>query len=135
MAFMIPPVYNTEQPVGNNESNNSSDVRLLQGMLVEMNRAVPGWAPATPLSVDGTYTPNLAAWIGAFQSHLRSIGAPVVVDHKIHPMPMTAGIDYSSRFRSGVGSTLFALNYNLRRSAKSAHQNLGGTLGIAEKEL
>ncbi len=135
MAIMIPPMYNTELPVGNSEPNNSSDVRLIQTLLLEIARVKPGWQPSSQLTADGLHSAALSEWIGAFQSHLRSRGAPLVVDHKIHPMPVKHLIDFSAKFRNGVGSTLFALNFNLREGAKQVHQNLGTNLGIAEQAL
>jgi hypothetical protein len=135
MAIMIPPIYNTDRPVGQSEANQSDDVRLVQTLLTEFAQATPGWAPSTRLAVDGVFSSNMADWIRAFQSKMRAIGAPVVVDGKIHPMLMDNKFDFRSKFRSGVGSTLFALNVNLRLKAKAAHQSLGTRLGLNEPVL
>lgn len=135
MAIMIPPIYNTDRPVGQNEPNQPDDVRLIQTMLNEFARVSTGWAPTTPLPTNGTFTNDLTIWIRAFQSKLRSIGSPVVVDGKIHPMPMDNKFDFRSKFRSGVGSTLFALNVNYRDKARPMHQSLGTRLGLNEPTL
>jgi hypothetical protein len=135
MAIMIPPIYNTNRPVGHNEANQSDDVRLIQTMLTEYARVVPAWVPSTPLAVDGIYSSNLTAWIRAFQTACRNVGSPVVVDGKIHPMPMDNKFDYRSKFRSGAGSTLFTLNVNLRHKARARHQSLGTQLGLSEPAL
>ena len=135
MAYMIPPMYNTEQPVGAPDPNRPDDVKLIQAMLNELAKVTPGWAPAGTLPVNGTFDPNMGAWISAFQSHLKRKGSPMVVDSRVHSMPIQAGLDIKSRFRSGVGSTLYALNFNLFRSAPDVHTGLGRRLGIRPREV
>ena len=135
MAVMIPPIYNTSRPVGQNEANQADDVRLIQTLLTEYAQLVPSWAPPTPLAVTGSFSNDLRVWILAFQTEMRRVGAPMELDGKIHPMLMDNKFDYRSKFRSGVGSTLFALNENFRHKARARHQALGLALGLSEPTL
>ncbi len=134
MAYMIMPVYNTDQPVGQGEANRPDDVRLVQTMLVELKRATPGdWGPPQPLVVDGRFGPGTRDWILAFQRKMNSANPGALVeDGKVHPMPVRGTRDWSARFTSGRVSTLWVLNDMLRRQARNVHQQLGPRLGLRE---
>ncbi len=130
MAYMIPPMYNTEKPVGARDPNQPDDVKLVRALLSEVGKTGT-WAPTHSLEVHGRWDSVLGQWILAFQRRLPAL----VNDSRIHPMPIKAMLDISSRFRSGVGSTLYALNVNHHDKAPNVHKNLGDRLGIRPRQI
>ena len=138
MAYKVMPVYNTNAPVGQGEPNMPDDVRLVQKFLVTLaqvshNRS---WIPATPLLVDGCYSPNLREWILAFQRAANSANPGALKeDGKVHPMRMATATDWSAKFGSGRWSTMYAMNTMLRQMSSSSHDNLGAELGISEVRM
>ena len=134
MAYKIMPVYNIDQSVGQGGANQTQDVRLIQIMLNELAKIRSDWAPTTPLPVDGMATAVLRDWIIAYQKHVRAAGQPITVDGRVDPMAVIKGVDWSSGF-GGSWSTMFTLNYNLRKRAANVHEGLAARVGIMEKQL
>jgi hypothetical protein len=93
MAYFIPMMYNISNPVGQGQPNAPDDVRLVQVLLTEFAKYDPGWAPPTPLAVDGAYRENLGQWILAFQKCVQRWGYNIVADGKVNPMPMRGKSD------------------------------------------
>jgi hypothetical protein len=130
---MIMPVYNIDNSVGQRGVNQSGDVLLVQTMLIEIAKTSPGWAPLSPLTPTGIYTPLLAEWIIAFQTRASSkTPGGVVIDGRVDPMPVKGATDWSASFGGGTKSTMFGLNAILRRDAKAVHTGLADRLGIRE---
>lgn len=134
MAYKLMPVYNIDQSVGQGGVNQPQDVRLIQTMLNELAKIRVDWAPSTLLPVDGVATPVLRDWITAYQKHVRAAGQPITVDGRVDPMAVTKLVDWSSGF-GGSWSTMFTLNYNLRKRALGVHEGLATRLGIMERQL
>jgi hypothetical protein len=134
VAYKIMPVYNIDQSVGQGGANQMQDVRLIQYILNELAKIRADWAPATPLPVDGIANAVLRDWITAYQKHVRAAGQPITVDGRVDPMAVIKGVDWSSGF-GGSWSTMFTLNYNLRKRAAGVHEGLAARLGIMEKQL
>ncbi len=134
MGYMIMPVYNTDQPVGQGEINQAEDVKLIQALLSELTHATGGtWGPTTPLAMNGQFDSNTRDWILAFQRRMNSANPGALVeDGKVHPMRVQGSRDWSTKFASGRTSTLWAMNDMLRRKARNAHQQLGMRLGLRE---
>lgn len=127
MAYLIPQIYNTDKPVGQGEANLSGDVFLVKSMLQTWARMSSSFAPGGPLTVNSRYDSTLADWIAAFQRAVNEVssGSPLKVDSKMHPMPIKNAMAFQATFKSGYGSTLFALNYNLRSGSAREHHAIG----------
>jgi hypothetical protein len=134
MPYKLMPVYNIDQAVGQGAPNLPPDVRLIQTMLNELSKIKVGWAPQTPLPVDGVYTPILRDWIIAYQKVVLSAGTSIALDGRVDPMKVDGFYDWSASFGGSV-STMFTLNWNLRKRARNIHDGLASRLGILEKEL
>ncbi len=134
VAYKVMPVYNIEHSVGQGGVNQQQDVRLIQTMLNELAIIRTDWAPAAPLPVDGFASQVLRDWIIAYQKHVHAQGQPIAIDGRVDPMAVTKYGDWSSGF-GGSWSTMFTLNYNLRKRAASAHEGLAGRLGIGEMQF
>jgi hypothetical protein len=132
MAVFLPGIYNTHHPVGQNETNQAQDVRLVQTLLIEYARLTPAWKPPSPaIAVDGAYTPALGAWILSFQT-FASHQVTIARDGKVHPMKVSNHYDWESRIY-GAWSTLYCLNVAVRRKDRAAYMQIRGKLGIAEE--
>jgi len=137
MAYLIPQIYNTDKPVGEGEANLSADVFLLKSMLQTWSRMSSSFAPGVSLTVNSAYDPALADWIAEFQRAVNqaSSGSPLKVDSKMHPMPIKNAMAYQARFKSGYGSTLFALNYNLRSGSAREHHAIALRCNLKELKI
>jgi hypothetical protein len=82
MAYKVQPFYNVDAPVGAGQANKPEDVTLVQYLLLKVStRTGAKWTPpATPLVVNGTYTPLLGEWIKSFQT-----AAQATKDGIVHP--------------------------------------------------
>jgi hypothetical protein len=129
MAYFIQAMYNLSKPVGQGLPNLADDVRLLQVMLTEYAKYGFGWAPPTPLPVDGVFSENLRQWILAFQKFVRQSGYNVTVDGKVHPMPMRGRTDWSPEI-AGSLSTMYSLNAGLFRANQTVHAAVGDRLRL-----
>ena len=129
MAYFIPTMYNITKPVGQGLPNVADDVRLVQVLLTEFARSDFGWAPPTPLPVDGMYSENLRQWILAYQKRVQRAGYNVVADGKVHPMPMKSKSDWSHEV-GGYHSTMYSLNSGLLHWNREAHANVADRLRL-----
>lgn len=86
--------------------------------------------PGNPLTVDGIYTPSVAAWISWFQKVNNASGgsAGLVANGRIDP---ARGEDNSGPLTGSISKkhyTITALNYSYRRRFKASHDSLEADL-------
>jgi hypothetical protein len=90
MAYKVQPFHNIDGPVGSGRANLKPDVYLVQYLLTKVaSKTVGKWTPpATPLKVDGEYSPNLTAWILSYQKvvagHQDGVVDPQKQPHWVH---------------------------------------------------
>ena len=128
MPYRIMPLYNIDRPVGQGGANLPPDVMLIQAMLNELAKVRLGWAPVSPLLGTGINTPALRDWILAFQKSVAQIGASIALDGRVDPMPV-----FDKTGSGGTWSTMYALNYLLRKYGRAGHEHLEGSLGLQER--
>ena len=126
MAYQIITLYNVDAAVGAGRPNQPADVLLVQFLLTELAKRANqisnpqqggSWAPpATPLVVNGAYSPNLAAWIKSYQATIfQSDG---IVDPQSNPHWKVSG-------------TICFLNIDYRRLYGAArHNNLANDASV-----
>lgn len=135
MAYMIMPVYNIDQPVGQGKPNLAEDVKLVQTMLNAVMRGRPR-TPASlpPLPEDGRFSPAVTAWILEFQRTTNSHNSRSLLreDGIVHPMPVNDSRDWGTTFASGRTSTMWPLNDFMRRRSRPEHTSLATRLLIRD---
>jgi len=119
MPYRVNPFYNIDARVGSGQLNNPDDVSLVQYLLVKVASRTSGkWKPpASPLVVNGTYTPALGEWIKSYQAIVSA-----TQDGVVHPQSNPHWKHYG---------TLVSLNASFRNNFGGArHDNL-----VAEPDL
>lgn len=119
MPYKVNPFYNIDTPVGPGQPNKPDDVALVQYLLVKVaSRTAGKWTPpASPLVVNGTYTPALGEWIKSYQAIVKA-----TQDGVVHPQSNPHWKHYG---------TLVSLNASYRNNFGGArHDNL-----VAESDL
>ena len=133
MAYMTLPIYNIDAAVGGRKVNRSDDVRLVQALLNAVAATDQGWAPLTPLPIDGAFTENLHAWILAFQQRsARQNPGKVVTDGVVDPIPMHGSQNWDSKFSGGAWSVMYGLNYRSWKGNRQYHLALGERLNLRD---
>ena len=132
MALKWFPFYNVEKAVGSFAPNQMDDVMLVQFMISRIASTTatpPVPKPATPLTVDGMFTPAVSDWISWFQKVNNAFGSSsLATDGRIDP---ARGEDNSGPLKGSISQkqyTITALNYTYRRRFKASHDSLEADL-------
>lgn len=129
MAQKYYPFYNVSAAVGPGASNATDDVMLVQFFLREIAKdqsVGPQGRPPTPLTVDGVYGPNTAAWIAWFQNSMNAkFAGSTYADGRVDP---ARGMSNDPKFLKSTIShtqyTIVSLNATYRFRYKASHNAL-----------
>lgn len=129
MAKKFYPFYNVDQAVGKGCPNLPDDVMLVQFFIRELAKdpsVGPGTRPATPITVDGMYTPAVGEWILWIQKSMNAKAPGTsLADGRVDP---ARGISTSGSFLKSTIShtqyTIVTLNASYRFRFKRSHDSL-----------